>query len=89
MKVYFKKQKPREVYYRDYKNFSNDNFRADLLNILMKGNIRISRLDVFVNTALQVLGQHAPIKRRSVRGNESPFMSKPLKKYIEEISLKK
>ena len=82
MKVYFKKQKSNVIYYRDYKNFSNDQFRADLLNELTKGQIPIPRLDIFIGTALQILGSHAPMKQKSVRANESPFMTKKLKKEI-------
>ena len=80
MKIYFKKQKSNIIYYRDYKNFSNDQFRADFLNELTKGQIPISRLDVFTGTALQILGKHAPMKQKSIRANESPFMTKNLKK---------
>ena len=39
-----------------------------------------------MSTALNVLGKHAPIKKRSIRGNESSFMSKPLKKEIMKRS---
>ena len=53
---------------------------------VLKGNIEISRLDIFMSTALNVLEKHAPIKKRYVRGNESPFMSKPLKKEIMKRS---
>ena len=82
MKIYFKKQKSNTIHYRQYKNFSNDKFRADLLNELMKGKIEISRLDIFTRTALHILGNHAPVKQKSVRANESPFMTKTLKKEI-------
>ena len=80
MKIYFKKQKSNIIYYRDYKNFSNDQFRADFLNELTKSHIPISRLDVFTGTALQILGKHAPMKQKSITANESPFMTKNLKK---------
>ena len=63
MKTYFKKQSPKVIYYRNYKNFSNDSYTEDLLNELMKGDIEISRLDTFMNTALNVLEKHAPIKK--------------------------
>ena len=66
MKIYFKKQKSNIIYYRDYKNFSNDQFRVDFLNELAKGPIPISRLDVFTGTALQILGKHAPMKQKSI-----------------------
>ena len=80
MEIYFTKQKSNIIYYRDYKNFSNDQFRADFLNELTKGHIPISRLDVFTGTALQILGKHATMKQKSIRTNESPFMTKNLKK---------
>ena len=80
VKIYFKKQKSNIIYYRDYKNFSNDQFRADFLNELTKGHIPISRLDVFTGKALQILGKYAPMKEKSIRANESPFMTKNLKK---------
>ena len=89
MKTYFKKQSPKVIYYRNYKNFSNVSFRDGFLNELEKGDIEISRLDIFMSTALNVLEKHAPIKKCSVRGKESPFMSKPLKKDNEKISSKK
>ena len=63
MKIYFKKQKSNIIYYRDYKNFSNDQFRADFLKELTKGHIPISRLNVFTGTALQILGKHASMKQ--------------------------
>ena len=82
LKLFFKKQKPNVIYYRDYKNFSNDQFRTDFLHELMKGRIEISRLDIFTGTALRILGKHAPIKQKTIRANESPFMNKNLKKEI-------
>ena len=80
MKIYVKKQKSNIIYYRDYKNFSNDQFRTDFLNELTKDHIPVSRLDVFTGTALQILDKHAPMKQKSIRANESPFMTKNLKK---------
>ena len=80
MKILFKKQKSNIIYYRDYKIFSNDQFRVDFLNELIKGHIPISRLDVFTGTAFQILGKHERMKQKSIRGNVSPFMTKNLKK---------
>ena len=80
MKIYFKRKKFNIIYYRDYKNFSNDQFQADFLNEITKSHIPISRLDVFTGTALKILGKHAPMKQKSIRANESPFMTKILKK---------
>ena len=62
MEIFFKKQKPNVIYYRDYQKFSNDQFRAYFVDELMKGNIKIPRLDIFTGTALQILGKYAPMK---------------------------
>ena len=64
LKVYFKKKEPSVIQYRDYKNFSNDKFRNDLLNELIRSKIETSRLDIFVNTVLKVLSKNAPVKKR-------------------------
>ena len=82
MKIFFKKQKPNVIYYRDYKKSSNDQFRADFVDELMKGNIKISGLDIFIGTALQILGKYAPMKQKTIRANESPFMNRSIKKEI-------
>ena len=86
MKIYFKKQEAKIVTYRDYKNFSNDDFRAELLNELTKGNIEISRLDIFIDTILSVLNRRAPNKKRSIRANQAPFMNKTLQQAIMKRS---
>lgn len=54
MKIHFKKQKSNIIYYRDYKNFSNIQFREDFLNELIKGEIEVSRLDIFTSVAFQI-----------------------------------
>ena len=82
LKVYFKKKRPFVIQYRDYKHFSNDKFRNDLLNELIRSKIETSRLDIFVNTMLKVLSKNAPVKKRYIRANEAPFMNKVREKEI-------
>ena len=74
------------ISYRDYKKFSNDQFRADFVDELIKGNIKISRLDICTGTALQILGKYAPMKQKTIRANESPFMNRSIKKEIVKRS---
>ena len=50
LKVFFKKKEPSVIQYCNYKNFSNDRFRIDLLIELIRSKIESSRLDIFVNT---------------------------------------
>ena len=63
------KKGPSVIQYRDYKNFSNDIFRNDLLNGLIRSKIETSRLDTFVNTVLKVLSKNASVKKRYIRAN--------------------
>ena len=86
LKVYFKKKRPSVIQYCDYKNFSNDKFRNDLLNELIRSKIETSRLDIFVNTVLKVLSKNAPVKKRYIGANEAPFINKVLKKAIMKRS---
>ena len=65
----FLKKGPSVIQYRDYKNFSNDKFRNDLLNGLIRSKIETSRLDIFVNTVLKVLSKNASVKKRYIRAN--------------------
>ena len=80
MRTYFKKQETKIISYRDYKNFSNNDFRYDLINELSKNNIEISKLDGFVDTFLNILNKKAPVKKRHIRANQAPFMNKNLQK---------
>ena len=80
MRTYFKKQGPKVITYRDYRNFSNEDFRYHLINELSKDNIDISKLDVFIETFLNILNKKAPIKKRHIRANQAPFMNKKLQK---------
>ena len=63
------KKGPSVIQYRDYKNVSNDKFRNDLLNGLIRSKIETSRLDIFVNTVLKVLSKNASVKKRYIRAN--------------------
>ena len=59
MRAYFVKQTPKVVYYRDYKKFSNDLFRNDILQAQAltdtKENIQTNIVNIF--------NEHAPLKK--------------------------
>ena len=78
MRAYFVKQTPKVVYYRDYKKFSNDLFRNDILQaqalIDTKENVQTNIVNIF--------NEHAPLKKRYLRANQAPFMNKKLCKEI-------
>ena len=58
LKTFYKKQRPKTIHYRNYKNFENGNFRQDLL----KFDIKNAPLSKFNGTVLSVLDKHAPKK---------------------------
>ena len=87
---YIKKKAPITVNYRNYNKFNETNFRNDLiwqLNTLDNDNINY---DNFKRIFLNVLQEHAPSKRKVIRGNSGPFMNKTLSKaFTHRSKLKK
>ena len=82
LKCKFAKQKPKEVKYRCYRNIDREMFRYEL-NILLS---EASTLEEFDEFYLSVLNKHAPIKRKTVRINQAPYMTKTLRKAIMKRS---
>ena len=100
LKTHFKKLSPKNIVYKDYKNFNKNTFLYDLdQNLTHKKKIRVKKIaDVFTETFKSVLDHHAPLKKNFVRGNDALFMTKHLRKaimnrsrckHIFQISLKK
>ena len=65
MKTTFQKLKPRIVQYRDYTQFSNENFRKKLLENLSLENINTNSngLENFIQICMNTLDQMAPRKK--------------------------
>ena len=80
LKSYYAKPDAKTITYRDYKKFSEEDFRSDLEEQLSQINL-LNCLN-FEDTYLSVLNKHAPCKQKLIRANESPFMNKHLKKSI-------
>ena len=83
LKTTFPKVKSREIFYRSYKNFSEINFRQHLVYAINE-NRRLATSDFFHFQEIfrMVLDRHAPIKKKFLRANEVPYMTKELKKAI-------
>ena len=83
-KSHYSKLKPKISYYRNYKNFNETRFLEDLENT----NLRSISDDPnekynFLTTKFQeLIDKHAPQKKKFLRGNHAPFMSKELRKAI-------
>ena len=62
LKTFYKKQRPKIIYYRNFKNFGNDNFRQDLKKEYLEFDITNTPLSKLSDTVLSVLDKHAPNK---------------------------
>ena len=82
LKTTIVKRKPNQIIYRDFKKFDDQNFRNDLIRKLNNdAEIKIN-FQKFQTTFLEILEKHAPTKKRYVRVNEVPYMTKALRKAI-------
>ena len=81
LKSKFPKSKPKEVYYRNYKFFDKDKFKLELKKKLQIEN-NSSGYYKFENIFLSTLENHAPMKKKVLRGNQVQYMSKALRKAI-------
>ena len=78
------KIEPREITYRNYRNFDEEAFRNELKNMIdFDGN---GTYDRFESLFLQVLEKHAPVKKVKVRANFPPYMTKRLRKAMMDRS---
>ena len=74
------KGNPKTKLYRDYSSFSLDIFKEDL-ETSFRNNFITEYYD-FQNVFMEILHKHAPIKKKILRFNGNPFMTKPLRKAI-------
>ena len=75
LKCTYIKQKPREITYRDYKNFDQNKFKEQLRRSSLADN-KISAYFDFERIFLQILDTHAPFKKKIVRANQAAFVTK-------------
>ena len=64
--------------YRNCKNFDNNKSRSEIL----KRNFNYTDLRTFKETVFNIFNKYAPVKRKYVRANEAPFLTKELHKAI-------
>ena len=68
LKIHYKNRKPLVVTYRDYKKFSIESFRSELLSAMERHN-NISFAD-FHSEFLYLLDKHAPVKKKHIKANK-------------------
>ena len=76
--------RPKIIFYRDYKNFNQQRFLADLHNTNLKSETDDPNqcFDYLTNQFSKVIDRHAPLKKKILRGNQAPFMNKEFRKEI-------
>ena len=80
LKTTFPKAKPRIVPYRDFSKYNVDNLTEELkINLESKG---LKNYESFENIFLGVLNSHAPSKKKVIRANQKPYITKEMRKAI-------
>ena len=74
-KMSFQKCKPRIITYRNYKNYDNDIFRSESQTFC---SLNETDLGLVKESAFCIFNKHAPIRKKYLRANETPFMTKEL-----------
>ena len=82
MKTTLPKAKPKQILYRDYKKFNEKHFNDDLMRHLSANAETRTNFSKFQDIFLCVLDSHAPMKKKCIRANEAPYMTKHLRKAI-------
>ena len=76
MKTTFRKQESKIIHQRDYKNFSNNAFRKDLLQeTSSNGHVwEPDNLSTFINAGVKALNKHMVLLQRSMLGQSKPHL---------------
>ena len=83
-KTTFSKSKPKETIYRNFKKFNEEDFNQEL-----RGRLSTELVDnysSFENVFIDVLNRHASIKKKVIRANHAPYVTKALRKAIMKRS---
>ena len=84
LKTNIVKNKPREIQYRDYKYFDSRKFNRDMKDEFSREYV--DSCSKFDEIFLKVLNRHAPLKKKMLRANHAPYVSKALRKAIMKRS---
>ena len=74
--TFFKKPSPKVISYRNYKIFSNDLFRLDLINEITSNDILEGDLTAFLDACKKSPDYQAPCKKKYTRTNQASFLKK-------------
>ena len=80
LKLFFQKQTPISIKYRDYKKIDLMKFRIELIESLSFADRMGINYTVFEDLFITFLNKHVPLKEKFIRSNNFPFMNKTLSK---------
>ena len=92
LRVHFKKLKPIQITYHDYQNLDQAQFLEDLRDVPFHLCEALANLDpslihdLLVKIFTEKVDKHAPLRKRHLRGNQVPFITKEYSKAIMTIS---
>ena len=74
------KRGPKVISYWDYSRFSAVDFRTHLIHMLSSELGGNEDYGAFKAVVMTVLNEHTPVKKKYIRANDGPFMTKALRK---------
>ena len=82
MKSYFSRLKPKIIHYCNFKRFDEQKVIADVKNtdFSFEADNPNENYSAFTNTFSLIVEKHAPLKKKIVRENHAPFITKDLRK---------
>ena len=88
LKIYFQKREAKLINCKNYRNFSNEEFRKQVLKDILKTtqNGDIDYYESFLSICQRAHDSRAPKKQKYVRSNHSPFINKTILKAIMDRS---
>ena len=84
MKSYFSRLKPKIIHYLNFKRFDEQKFIDDIKNVdfSFETDDPNENYSALTNTFSLIVDKHATLKKKIVRGNHAPFITKDLRKDI-------
>ena len=79
---------PKAIYYRNYKKFNEQKCLEDVknTNFCFNSDDPNDNYELIKDAFSKIVNKHTPLKKKFLRGNQTPFMNKELRKAIYDRS---
>ena len=80
----FWRLKPKKIYYKNFKNFNAKNSLEEVksTDLIFSSDDPNENYELITNVFSNIVEKHAPLKKKFLRGNQAPFMTKEFRKAI-------